>query len=207
MTTVDSAAPARIDGRRNRGEQSRRRIIAALTELVREGVITPTAEAVAARADVGLRTVFRHFADMETLYREIAAEIDAAVGPAATARLAGGDWRERLAASIELRATLFERLMPFQVATAVHRHESPFLDGQQVEAAALQRSLLRHALPKALAADKARFEALDLVLSFDAWLRLRREQGLSRAAARRVMLDAAEALTRPRPRRVPVRRR
>ena len=196
MTRVHSLVPARIDGRRNRGEQSRRRIVAALMDLVREGVITPTAEAVAARADVGLRTVFRHFADMETLYREIAAEIDAVVAPAAATRLAGRDWRRRLAQSIELRAEVFERLMPFQLATSVHRHESPFLDGQQVEAAALQRALLRHALPKALAADKARFEALDLVLSSDAWLRLRREQGLSRAAARRVMLRAAEALTR-----------
>jgi AcrR family transcriptional regulator len=196
MTRIDSDLPARIDGRRNRGEQSRRRIVAALMALVREGVLTPTAEAVAARADVGLRTVFRHFADMETLYREIATEIDAVVAPAAAARLAGRDWRARLAESIELRTEVFERLMPFQLATAVHRHESPFLDGQQVESAALQRALLRHALPKSLVADKPRFEALDLVLSFDAWLRLRREQGLSKAAARRVMLCAAEALTR-----------
>jgi len=196
MTRVDSEAPAWIDGRRSRGEQSRRRIVAALMDLVREGVITPTAEAVAARAAVGLRTVFRHFADMETLYREIAMEIDVVVGPAAKTRLAGRDWRERLAESIELRVAVFERLMPFQVATAVHRHESPFLDEQQVQSAALQRSLLRHALPKALAADKPRLEALDLVLSFDAWLRLRREQRLSKTAARRVMLYAAEALTR-----------
>jgi AcrR family transcriptional regulator len=196
MTRADSAAPASTDGRRNRGEQSRRRIVAALMDLVREGVITPTAEAVAARADVGLRTVFRHFADMETLHREIARAIDAVVEPAATTRVAGRDWRERLARSIELRADVFERLLPFQLAAAVHRHESPFLDGQQVQSAALQRALLRHALPKALAADKARFEALDLILSSDAWLRLRREQGLSRAAAKRVMLRAAEALTR-----------
>lgn len=196
MPRVDTEAPARIDGRKSRGEQSRRRIVAALMALVREGVITPTAEAVAARADVGLRTVFRHFADMETLYREIATEIDAVVGPAATTRLAARDWRARLAESIELRVQVFERLMPFQVATAVHRHESPFLDEQQVAAAALQRSLLRHALPKSLAADRPRFEALDLVVSFDAWLRLRREQGLSRAAAKRVILFAAEALTR-----------
>ena len=196
MTEVDSEAPARIDGRRSRGEHSRRRIVAALMALVREGVITPTAEAVAARADVGLRTVFRHFADMETLYREIATEIDAVVGPAATRRLIGRNWRERLAESIELRVAVFERLMPFQVATAVHRHESAFLDEQQAEAAVLQRSLLRHALPKSMAADKTRFEALDLVLSFDSWLRLRREQGLGRAAAKRVLLFTAKALTR-----------
>ena len=196
MTRVDSDVPARIDGRRNRGEQSRRRIVAALMALVRDGVITPTAEAVAARADVGLRTVFRHFADMETLYREIAAEIDAELAPAAAKRLSSRLPRERLAESIALRVGVFERMMPFQLATAVHRHESPFLRERHMQVVALQRALLRRVLPERVVADRMRFEAIDLALSFEAWLRLRREQGLGRAAAQRVMLVAAQALVR-----------
>ena len=63
----------RTDGRRARGHVSRSRIVAAMIELVREGCVAPTAEQVALRADVGLRTVFRHFDDMESLYREIRA--------------------------------------------------------------------------------------------------------------------------------------
>src|SRR3546814_3782718 len=43
--------------------------------------VTPSAEQVAARADVGLRTVFRHFKDMESLYREMSAVIEREVIP------------------------------------------------------------------------------------------------------------------------------
>jgi AcrR family transcriptional regulator len=196
MAHARGAAAQKIDGRRSRAATSRRRIVAALMGLIREGAIKPTAEAVAARADVGLRTVFRHFADMETLYREIAAEIDAELAPAANVRLASRRPRERLAESIELRVAVFERLMPFQVATAVNRHESPFLRERHAQVVELQRALLRRVLPDAVVADRTRFEALDLVLSFEAWLRLRREQGLSRLAALRVMQSAAQAMTR-----------
>ena len=196
MTRAGGAASERIDGRRTRAETSRKRIVAALMALIREGVIAPTAEAVAARADVGLRTVFRHFADMETLYREIAAEIDAELAPAAAKRLSSRRPRERLAESIALRVAVFERLMPFQVATAVNRHESPFLRERHMQVVALLRALLRRVLPAAVVAERTRFEALDLLLSFESWLRLRREQRLGRAAAQRVMVAAAQALIR-----------
>jgi hypothetical protein len=36
---------------------------------------------VAGRADVGLRTVFRHFQDMDSLYREIGAVVGRACAP------------------------------------------------------------------------------------------------------------------------------
>ncbi len=57
------------DGRRRRGLDNRGRIIAAMLEIIRRGE-TASAEQVAAQADVGLRTVFRHFQDMDSLYRE-----------------------------------------------------------------------------------------------------------------------------------------
>ena len=63
--------PKQRDGRRSRTIETRKRIVHAVTELVREGKVAPTAEEVSARADVGLRTVFRHFDDMDSLYREI----------------------------------------------------------------------------------------------------------------------------------------
>ena len=56
------------DGRRKRSQTSRDKIVAAMLALVEEGAITPSAEQVATRARVGLRTVFRQYSDMETLY-------------------------------------------------------------------------------------------------------------------------------------------
>lgn len=184
-----------IDGRRTRGQANKRSIVGALAGLIREGVVAPTAEQVAAKAGVGLRSVFRHFDDMETLYREIANELDQLVLPSVHRRLQSTTWQDRLAESIDLRVQVFEDLLPFHIASEVHRQESPFLNMQQVKSAKMQRELLQHLLPPEIIGDKPRFEALNLVLSMDAWLRLRREQGLNKSAAKRVMLRAAVALT------------
>ena len=64
--------PAR-DGRVARGQRTRRNVAEALMDLLRAGDPDPTAKAVARRADVSLRLVFHHFADMDDLYKFVAA--------------------------------------------------------------------------------------------------------------------------------------
>src|SRR3990170_4269525 len=76
-TAAKAKAPSEVaDGRRRRGMDNRARIVAAMMEMVRADEIAPSAERVAARADVGLRTVFRHFQDMDSLYREMSLAIE-----------------------------------------------------------------------------------------------------------------------------------
>ena len=67
----------KLDGRLNRSVVTRNKIVETLTKLILEGQISPTAEQVALRANVGLRTVFRHFDNMDALYREISIDVDA----------------------------------------------------------------------------------------------------------------------------------
>ena len=62
-------ASGQPDGRRLRSERSRQAIIDAMLELVNEGNLIPTAQQVSDRAEVGIRSVFRHFSDMESLYQ------------------------------------------------------------------------------------------------------------------------------------------
>ena len=69
-----------IDGRRLRSETSRLRIVEAIIALVSEGLAMPPAEAVATRAGVGLRTVFRLFEDMDGLYRGMQAVMTERLG-------------------------------------------------------------------------------------------------------------------------------
>ena len=57
------------DGRIARGIRTRRAIVAAHTELVREGVLRPTAQRVADRAQVSVRTIWTNFSDLEALLR------------------------------------------------------------------------------------------------------------------------------------------
>ena len=188
-------AQATSDGRRLRGEQSRQKIVAALISCIREGVVSPTAEQVADRAEVGLRSVFRHFQDMERLYREIALEVDALTLPYLQRRLKSSDWSGRILEMARIRCELFETLMPFQIATLVHRHESPFLETAQRQAARLQRDLLLHLLPRSVSRDGAWLDALDLTMSINSWLRLRGDQGLGPPQAQRAVLMAVKALT------------
>ncbi|MEN9627478.1 MAG: hypothetical protein RJA10_705 [Pseudomonadota bacterium] len=195
MTRRRAPAPAgKTDGRLNRSIVTRKKIVDALTALIYEGHLTPTAEQVATRADVGLRTVFRHFDDMDALYREIALDLDGVMQPVIGQRLSGATWQDRLRHSVLLRTDFFDRVAALHLATQVHRHESAYLTQQVKQAVDLQRELLRRQLPAEVAQDATLFDALDVVLSIEVWVRLRREQGLPADAARQVILRMVAAL-------------
>src|SRR3546814_13688129 len=93
MASKTDMGTADIDGRRARSRSSRRRIVAAMVELIEGGDLMPSAARVAEEAGVGLRTVFRHFDDMDTPYAELSATLAARVMPVATAPYDGADWR------------------------------------------------------------------------------------------------------------------
>lgn len=182
------------DGRRVRGHENRRKIIEAMLGLIGEGAISPSAEEVAGRANVGLRTVFRHFDDMDSLYREISEAMNAELMPIASAPIPEGDWRERLAELATRRSHVFEKMMPFKIAADVHRHRSAFLLGEHAQLNVIQRSILRDVFAPVLRLKGATLEALDLLLSFDTWRRLRQDQNLSVVQTRNTVLFAANAL-------------
>lgn len=184
------------DGRRRRGLDSRDRIVEAMLELMREGEVAPGAERVAGRAEVGLRTVFRHFRDMDSLYAEISRIIEGELADLVARPLASREEAGRLAELAARRAEAYERIFPFKHASTAHRHRSDFLArGHAGMVASLRQDLARD-LPGACA-DPARLEVLDLLLSFESWSRLRREQGLSRDAALAVIVSTASALLGP----------
>ena len=187
-------AQSTSDGRLKRSVATRKKILQALTALTYEGVLSPTAEQVAMRADVGLRTVFRHFDDMDSLYREINSDLELKVQPLLKIRLSGSTWQERVLQSIEIRSDFYESTAAMYLASQVHRHESAFLTQNLMDSARQQRDLLQRLLPAAVAKNSTLLNALDLVLSFETWIRLRREQGLALAQARDVMRLAVMAL-------------
>ncbi len=179
-----------IDGRRRRGQDNRARIVAAMLDLIREGAMTPSAEQVAARAEVGLRTVFRHFDDMDSLYREMSGFIEAELRAIVERPFAATDWQGRLAELVERRGEAFERISPFKRASDTVRHRSRFLAGDHGKLATALRELLKAVLPPEIVADPLKLEALDLLTSFEAWTRLRLDQGLSPEKACEVLQSA-----------------
>jgi AcrR family transcriptional regulator len=183
-----------VDGRRLRSEVSRLRIVEAMIALVSEGLTMPPAEAVAARAGVGLRTVFRLFEDMDGLYRGMQAVMTERLGGLLEAPIVASEWREAINILIDRRAVAFEMILPLQIAADSARSRSAALRDGRLRLVKGQRDTLLAALPAAIQGDAELVQALDLALSFETWRRLRTDQGADVAQARAVMRRIASAL-------------
>jgi AcrR family transcriptional regulator len=192
LTAAKTAQEA--DGRKHRSQKSQVRIVNAMLELVAQGNLSPSADQIADIAKVGRRSVFRHFSDMDTLYREMTASITSTMGSIVLQPFEAADWRGQVLELVDRRAAGFEKMNPFLLAGQVHRHRSPFLKTSHAQFVEMLRKILLGILPKEAAGDAVLVETIDLLLSFESWSRLREDQGLSIAKAKRVLKQAIEAL-------------
>jgi AcrR family transcriptional regulator len=165
--------------------------------LVGEGALEPTAQEVAERADVGLRSVFRHFRDMDSLHAALGARLRAEVSPLLAADVPAGSLAARGRALVARRVHLYERIAPYKRAANVQRSRSAFLRGRHAALVTeLSENLLRWLPELAQGPDDLR-DALELATSFEAWDRLRADQRLSReraqAAIERTVLALLES--------------
>jgi AcrR family transcriptional regulator len=150
-----------------------------MLSLSREGNMDPGAAAVAERAGVGLRSVFRHFSEMDVLYAAISQLIEAEVRPLLSEPLAGRTWREKLDSAVTRRAQVYERIMPMKVAGALRRFQSDFLMQDYERFLDLECAGLRAILPMKVNKDNLTVSALEMCMGFPAWRRLRQDQRLS----------------------------
>jgi AcrR family transcriptional regulator len=188
-----AASPA-ADGRALRSERSREAIAVALYELIGEGNLVVSAQRVADRAGVGIRTVFRHFSDMETLFATLDARLLEGALPLLEGEPLAGDLTERAHAMLAKRIAFFERITPYKRAGNLRRWRSPYLSGRHTELVGRLREELLRWIPELERAPAACLEALDQASSFEAWDRLRGEQRLGRARAAAAMEYAVLAL-------------
>ena len=189
-----AATAQEADGRKHRSQKSQMLIVNAMLELVAKGNLEPSADQIAEIAKVGRRSVFRHFSDMDTLYREMNNSITATMGSIVQQPFLAADWRGQVLELVDRRAVGFEKMKPFLLAGQVHRHRSAFLKTAHAQFVGILRSILMAILPKDAARDAVLVEALDMLLSFESWNRLREDQGLSIAKSKRVLKQAIELL-------------
>ena len=185
--SISRESAEREDGRRLRSSRSREQIIHAMIGLIRAGDMAPSAARVAEAAGVSLRTVFRHFEEMDSLNREMSAIIEAEIQPILTRPLTARDWRGRLDELISRRIAICESIMPLKVAGSVRRFRSEFLMEDYQRFIRLERDTLRSVLPQKVMGDKPLLAALEMATAFEAWRRLRQDQGLSTKDAEGVM--------------------
>lgn len=192
LTAAKTADEA--DGRKHRSQKSQARIVNAMLELVAQGNLEPSADQIADIAKVGRRSVFRHFKDMDTLYREMTNSIAMTMGSIVLQPFQAADWAGRVLELVDRRAVGFEKMKPFLLAGQVHRHRSPYLKASHAQFVQMLRQILLGLLPKEIARNADLVDALDMLLSFETWSRLRDDQGLGIAKAKRVLKGAIQSV-------------
>jgi AcrR family transcriptional regulator len=185
------------DGRRERSRSSRAKIVAALLELVEGGDVAPSAARVAEIAGVGLRSVFRHFDDMDMLYREMTAHIEARVGPIAFAPLVSETWKGRVFEMAARRAEVFETILPYRISANLKRFQSDYLMQDYKRMLHLETQILEAQLPPKILANEIARRGLNVILSFQTWRLLRHDQNLPVAEARAIVQDLLEKALAP----------
>lgn len=187
-----------LDGRRQRAVRSREAVVDAMLDLLREAGEQPSAQTIADRAGVSLRTVFRLFDDIDTLLATAVAHQIDRVGPMFGPLEVTGTLDRRIHALVVHRERLFEEIAPVRRA-ALHRTEHRDIRGWLDESRGLLRGQLTALfLPelKDLTARqrKVLIEALDVAAGFATWNALRIEQGLDATTARAVVAHTLASL-------------
>ena len=178
-----------VDGRRARSERSKQAIIDATLALMEEGNLIPTAQQISDRAGVGIRSFFRHFEDMETLF----ATIDEQIRDSTEALFLGGDrdgtLEERILHAIERYGEGYEKQRNMILSTSAQLWRSETLSRNYARYQRGLRKDLDDWLPELKQLARSQREAVDAIASFEMWHRLRYHQGLSKQSAIEVLVN------------------
>lgn len=178
---LEARIPVRADGRNRRAAETRRKIIEAAKVMIDETSEAPTVVGVARRADVSVRSVFQHFGDVQSLFVTVVDSVGLDVelpqfkkdGPVAS----------RITSLVEGLGGLFDKIVPLRVAAGQFATHEALVDRSRAA-----RSKLRDATFEVFAAEFAALDtqdrerladAIGAALSLDAWIVLRRRDGLT----------------------------
>jgi AcrR family transcriptional regulator len=181
-----NAVPAndmvRTDGRNRRAAATRRKIIEAAKAMIEETSEAPTVVGVAKRADVSVRSVFQHFGDVQSLFVTVVDSIgeDVQMGPTPTA---DRPLDSRVEGLIQSLVELFDKIVPLRVAAGQFAGHPALLERGLALRQQLRDATLKAFEPELAAlGEQSREELVDAIgaaLSLDAWIVLRRRDGLS----------------------------
>ena len=198
-TDRTAATPDRVDGRRLRGTRSREGVITAILELIHEGHHRPTTAQIAERSGVSVRSVFRHFDDVESLYAA-AVEVHAArVAPYWELPDLPVDTEGRIRAFVEHRLRLYEAMGEVRRSVEHRPVDSPVIAARLRQVRELHVEQVASVFAPELAAideplRSVRTDAVALVTCWRSWEEATRAQGWSREHTAEVLVAGTLAL-------------
>ncbi|WND02999.1 TetR/AcrR family transcriptional regulator [Temperatibacter marinus] len=182
------------DGRKARSLKSREAIKKALGDLMSEGVRIPTAQQVSDRAKVGIRTVFRHFDDMESLFYSLHEDIKESEYGFLRQSIIEGPLEERVDAFLRARHVLYIKYREMILSTLSQLWKYQALKNTYEDLNSIFKQHLFLCLPELKGKDVPTQQFVEALVSFEAWNRLTRHQGMSRDDAKDLLQGQLESL-------------
>jgi AcrR family transcriptional regulator len=204
---VEEEDDEQSDGRRLRAARNRDAVVSAVLDIIREqgGGPIPGAAEVAERAGVSERTVFRHFADLDSLFLAAAQHQRPVLASYLVQRPDAKELDKRIAAIVRLRARMYQDIGAIRriAVRLAEEHESVARvvneanrAGRAQLADVFAPELKQAGREKAMVLDQ-----LELLTSWGSWDTLRRELQGSPDRARKIMTAMMTTVLAPYARR------
>jgi len=193
-----------VDGRQSRTVRSRLAICEACLDLVQEGVLQPSADQIAERADLSRRSVFNHFNDLAELYDAVVEVGMQRCAPLLKKISRDEPIERRVEMLTEVRSKFLEATAPFTRALTAQALVGPAgeqarrvsLDALRLQQQDIERLFLGELAGLPQQQQLETVEALSAATSPLTWEYLRRSRGLSMSRARAVLKRTLSALLR-----------
>ena len=168
-----------VDGRRLRSERTKKAILDACQVLMKEGQLVPTAQRVSDKAGVPIRSFFRHFPDMETLFRALDESMRPEFERIFITESCDGTLVERIESAIHLHARSFEENKAVLQSTKAQLWRYTVLQENYARWQSRLRKDLVKRIPELKNVDADTRQLIDGIASYEMWERLRQHQNLS----------------------------
>jgi AcrR family transcriptional regulator len=183
-----------LDGRRQRSERSQIAIVEAALTLINEEKQVPTAQQIADRAGVSIRSFFRHFADMDALFLSADEMLGASYETLFAVTDRSGTLSQRISRAVDLYGNAFDQLCDLILCTQALAWRFPALQERYAYHQKRLRDELELWLPEVAISPRSRREAVHAVTSFEMWHRLRTHQRLSQKSSHAIIQELVTGL-------------
>ena len=162
------------DGRFARSQKTKDAIVKALLKLLKNTPF-PTAEQVAKESKIGLRTVYRQFKDMESIYLSLHEECMHSLSLMFNSDVdLDRSFEERVSFAIHERFAIYEEYETLFIATISNSARLPTLVNQVAESYQIMRQRFIKIVPEINNLSKVKSDLLFTRILFPSWFSLRK---------------------------------
>ncbi|MBT8115663.1 MAG: TetR/AcrR family transcriptional regulator [Arenicella sp.] len=185
-----------VDGRRLRSERCKKTILDACEQLLGEGHLVPTAQMISDKAGVPIRTFFRHYPDMESLFYAVDESLKPKYERIFEETVSAGTLSERIESAVEVHARSFEENKALLKSTQAQLWRYQAIQDNYARVNRGLRKDLDKRIPELKEIDRDAREIIDGLASIEMWVRLRDHQKLSKARSTRIIQQSIELILR-----------